>query len=455
MRRSVAVETALKEAERRHPSAQAQWPSGKRFCALRMRTRLRGGAQSACADLKESRSRTGDACAYRLPGLKAHAQSFLFLHLSCTHAHGVKHKEAAHAQCSRRRRRGNSACAAAQGSALPSSAHAQRGRMETAHAQHARRALCFPPARLYDVISPRRRGFTMAAPSEEEPEAAERSCVSPAGPRRARELLHMSVLSQSPSPCGRYLAAGNNYGEVALFGLAAALGAGATEESKKPLLCFRAHRGPVYALACGERQLLSASDGEVRAWNWADLAKKGCKEVWTRRPPCRSSLEVPEINSLQINHRDNSLVMAGGDGVVRVMDLETGTFTECSRPQHGKWIRCLATDSDWMVCGGGPALTLWHLRSVTPTTVFPLPPGQQHVLFHQDLVLACGQGPALHQLQLSGELRGRVPCTPPALRCLCLHPPAPEHKVLTAAGNSPKIDVFTNLGYRAFSLAFT
>ncbi|EOA93281.1 THO complex subunit 6-like protein, partial [Anas platyrhynchos] len=38
------------------------------------------------------------------------------------------------------------------------------------------------------------------------------------------------------------------------------------------------------------------------------------------------------------------------------------------------------------VCGGGPALTLWHLRSVTPTTVFPLPPGQQHVLFHQDLV---------------------------------------------------------------------
>lgn len=345
----------------------------------------------------------------------------------------------------------------------------------------------------------------LAAPGEEDPEAAERGCVSPAGPRRARQLLHMSVLSQSPSPCGRYLAAGNNYGEVAIFGLAAALGAGATEESKKPLFCFRAHRGPVYALACGERQLLSASDGEVKAWNWADLAKKGCKEVWTRRPPCRSSLEVPEINSIQINHRDNSLVMAGGDGVVRVMDLESGAFThelrghrdcvhcvalrdppqclsggedgtvrlwdlrhgsqvqlievhkypECSRPQHGKWIRCVATDSDWMVCGGGPALTLWHLRSVTPTTVFPLPPGQQHVLFHQDLLLACGQGSSLHQLQLSGELRGRVPCTPPVLRCLCLHPPAPEHKVLTAAGNSPKIDVFTNLGYRAFSLAFT
>ena len=82
----------------------------------------------------------------------------------------------------------------------------------------------------------------MAAPGEEDPEAAERGCVSPAGPRRARQLLHMSVLSQSPSPCGRYLAAGNNYGEVAIFGLAAALGAGATEESKKPLFCFRGER---------------------------------------------------------------------------------------------------------------------------------------------------------------------------------------------------------------------
>lgn len=39
----------------------------------------------------------------------------------------------------------------------------------------------------------------------------------PGGVRRSRQLLHMSVLAQSPSPCGRYLAAGNNYGEVAIF----------------------------------------------------------------------------------------------------------------------------------------------------------------------------------------------------------------------------------------------
>ncbi|XP_065511385.1 THO complex subunit 6 homolog isoform X2 [Caloenas nicobarica] len=326
----------------------------------------------------------------------------------------------------------------------------------------------------------------------------------PGGVQRARQLLHMSVLAQAASPCGRFLAAGNNYGEVAVFSLSAALSAEAKEENKRPLGLFQAHSAPVYSLLSTERLLLSASDGECKGWNWAELGRKGCREVWTRRPPCRNALEVPEITSLELNPRDHSLVLAGGDGAVRVMDLETGTFTlqllghqdvvhslalrdpqpqllsggedgtvrlwdlrtgtqvqlievhkyqECSRPQLGKWIRCLATDCDWMVCGGGPALTLWHLRSVTPTTVFPLPHPQHHVLFHQDLVLSGGRGPVLHQFHLSGDLRGRVPVSSPALRSLALAQ-RHQHQVLTAAGNSPKIDVFTNLGYRAFSLAF-
>lgn len=37
---------------------------------------------------------------------------------------------------------------------------------------------------------------------------------------------------------------------------------------------------------------------------------------------------------------------------------------ECSRPHNGRWIGCLATDSDWMVswtdCGIG-----WQLRALS------------------------------------------------------------------------------------------
>ncbi|XP_068963298.1 THO complex subunit 6 isoform X1 [Petaurus breviceps papuanus] len=335
--------------------------------------------------------------------------------------------------------------------------------------------------------------------------------------QRALERLHMTIFSQSVSPCGKFLAAGNNYGQIAIFSLSAALSSEAKEESKKPVVTFVAHDGPVYSLVSTDRHLLSAGDGEVKAWLWGDIIKKGCKEVWSRHPPYRltpfallnrSSLEVPEINSLLLNPKENSLLLAGGDCQLHTMDLETGTFTralrghtdyihclalrerspevlsgsedgtvrlwdlrtgeevqtievyrheECARPQNGKWIGCLATDSDWMVCGGGPALTLWHLRSATPTTVFPLRAPQKHVTFYQDLILSAGQGPCVNQWQLSGELKAQVPGSSPSLLSLSLNqqPAAPECKVLTAAGNSCRVDVFTNLGYRAFSLSFS
>ncbi|XP_010374382.2 THO complex subunit 6 homolog [Piliocolobus tephrosceles] len=324
---------------------------------------------------------------------------------------------------------------------------------------------------------------------------------------QALQRLHMTIFSQSVSPCGKFLAAGNNYGQIAIFSLSAALSSEAKEESKRPVVTFQAHDGPVYSMVSTDRHLLSAGDGEVKAWLWAEMLKKGCKELWHRQPPYRTSLEVPEINALLLVPKENSLILAGGDCQLHTMDLETGTFTrvlrghtdyihclalrerspevlsggedgavrlwdlrtakevqtievykheECSRPHNGRWIGCLATDSDWMVCGGGPALTLWHLRSSTPTTVFPIRAPQKHVTFYQDLILSAGQGRCVNQWQLSGELKAQVPGSSPGLLSLSLNqqPTAPECKVLTAAGNSCRVDVFTNLGYRAFSLSF-
>ncbi|KAM9583685.1 THO complex subunit 6 isoform 1-T1 [Trichechus inunguis] len=254
---------------------------------------------------------------------------------------------------------------------------------------------------------------------------------------QALQRLHMTVFSQSVSPCGKFLAAGNNYGQIVIFSLSAALSSEAKEESKKPVVTFQAHDGPVYSMVSTDRQLVSAGDGEVKAWLWAEILKKGSKELWRRQPPYRTSLEVPEINALLLVPKENSLILAGGDCQLHTMDLETGAFTralrghtdyihclalrerspevlsggedgavrlwdlrtakevqtievykheECSRPHNGRWIGCLATDSDWMVCGGGPALTLWHLRSSTPTTIFPMRAPQKHVTFYQDLV---------------------------------------------------------------------
>ncbi|XP_072127971.1 THO complex subunit 6 homolog isoform X4 [Mobula birostris] len=294
------------------------------------------------------------------------------------------------------------------------------------------------------------------------------------------ELLHLTVFSLSFSPCGRYLAAGNNYGQIGVFSLSAALSIEATEENQKPIFIFQAHEGPVYSLVSTSRHLLSSGTGDVKAWNWNDLIKKSCKEVWCRRPAFGTRLDIPEINSLILNQEDNSLLMACGDNTVHIMDLEHGTFTrtlkghsdyvhcltlrdpnecisgsedgsvrlwdlriasqvqmiephkyeQCSRPQYGKWIGCLTTtDSDWMVCGGGPALTLWHLRSVTPTTVYQLQGCQQQVTLHQDLILAAGEGGLISHCQITGEVKSQVPCTPPTVYSLLVNEQSLEHKV--------------------------
>ncbi|XP_048477063.1 THO complex subunit 6 homolog, partial [Rhincodon typus] len=267
-----------------------------------------------------------------------------------------------------------------------------------------------------------------------------------------------------------------------------------------------AHDGPVYSLVSNSRQLISSGTGDIKGWNWNDLIKKGCKEAWNRRPAFGTRLDIPEINSLVLNQKDNSLLMACGDNTVQVMDLENGVFTqtlnghqdyvhcvalrdqhrecvsgsedgtvrlwdlrtatqvqaievykyeECTRPQRGKWIACLCTDSNWLVCGGGPALSLWHLRSVTPTTVYPLQGSQLQAMFYQDLILTAGDGPVISHCQVSGDVKTEVPCTPASVYSLRINERSQEHKVLTAAGSSNKIDVFTNFGYRAFSLRFT
>uniref|UniRef100_A0A3P8SG24 THO complex 6 n=1 Tax=Amphiprion percula TaxID=161767 RepID=A0A3P8SG24_AMPPE len=312
------------------------------------------------------------------------------------------------------------------------------------------------------------------------------------------ELLHMSVFSQSFSPCGRFLAAGNNYGEIAVFSLSAALSPDATAANQKPVLTFTAHEGPVFSLLSTDVHLLSAGNGEISAWSWNELTKKNVKPLWTKRPNYKSSLEIPEINSMIINPRDNSLVVGGGDNNIHIMDLEHGVFKNilqghsdyihcvsvrdreaeilsggedgavrmwgddlvlvlfqsCARPQFGKWISCLTTDSDWMLCGGGPSLSLWHLRSLSPTSIFPLSGCQRQAAFYQDKILAVGEGAFVSHCLLGGEVKAQIPCTPQSLNTLQLNTNSTEHRVLTVGGSSDHIDVFTNLSYRAFSLSF-
>lgn len=64
----------------------------------------------------------------------------------------------------------------------------------------------------------------------------------------------------------------------------------------------------------------------------------------------------------------------------------------------------------FQVCGGGPKLSLWHMRSLSVTTVFPLEDSGIHVaMFYDDRILAGGAAPHLYHFSYSGDVFAQVP----------------------------------------------
>lgn len=86
------------------------------------------------------------------------------------------------------------------------------------------------------------------------------------------------------------------------------------------------------------------------------------------------------------------------------MVLEPYKHASCARPSIGKWISCVDIEEDRVLCGGGPHLSLFHLKmsssmyhqskysSATPLHVFENEGNvtQNVVKFHEDGFLCAG-----------------------------------------------------------------
>ncbi|XP_041377015.1 THO complex subunit 6 homolog [Gigantopelta aegis] len=331
--------------------------------------------------------------------------------------------------------------------------------------------------------------------------------------QQVRQLLHTTIFAQSYSPCGKFLAAANNYGQIAVFSLAVALSPEACTESCLPVFVFKANEsGSIYSLISTDTLLLSAGEGEISAWKWADILGKAPKVEWSLTIPKKDVFSNPEVNSLVIENSEQgtSRLFAGcGDNNVHIWNLESGTLEStltghedyvhcvclknhgrecvsasedgtcriwdtrasleaihilepyksemCCRPQLGKWLACVDMDSseDWLVCGGGPHLSMWHMRSLSATTAFKTS-GATHsfAMFYDDHVISGGSRPYVNHWFVNGDLKSEVPCTPATVFNIDVNHKSDKYKVLTVVGSSSKIDVCTNFGYRAFSLNF-
>ena len=94
---------------------------------------------------------------------------------------------------------------------------------------------------------------------------------------------------------------------------------------------------------------------------------------------------------------------------------------------------------DWLACGGGPRLSLWHLKSLAVAA--PLPPTDQEVKsvsFHDEVVMVGGRGRTLFQANFSGEVTAEVVVSSSVVYSIA-HMEQPS--ILCVAGSSSNIDI--------------
>jgi len=334
--------------------------------------------------------------------------------------------------------------------------------------------------------------------------------ATPAAPVKLTPKLMLSttIYSTCLSPCGKYFAAGNNFGHIMLFKIS---GSTIDTEGQKPVFVFQGNaseHGAIHSLLTVEGQLVSAGFGPVRAWSWADLVQFKVKKLWqldvnnSCNGGCVNSIKYSVKDSLlytcgnvennivswdlkkgmkvdtytghldyvhDISLMPNGLVSASEDGSMRVWDsrnTECSSFVEpykrpeLSRPNYGKFLSSVTSDAggDWIVCGGGPKLALF--RPNMPEFCKPLEEERSKNLvpnvveIYNDEIIAGGQQRYLYRWHMNGDKKAVVPCDQNSVFSITSQVDKETEKrklPLILSGADYKMSVFNNLGYQSMT----
>ncbi|CAG2113363.1 unnamed protein product [Medioppia subpectinata] len=220
---------------------------------------------------------------------------------------------------------------------------------------------------------------------------------------------------------------------------------------------------------------LSSADCMVNAMATTDqMIFTGCGDnnvygfdAETHKQTVRLNGHKDYVNCLQVASDGQTLYSGAEDGYVMVWDLRRGQKSvaqitpyqtaDLSRPKYGKWIGALTLSSNnWLICGGGPHLGLWHLGSMSYATKFDTESAANVVVAHNDYIISGGNAAKLEIWELNGELKSTIPTSAADIFSINAHHYDSNElgikELISGAGMSYRVDICTNWKYKDFEL---
>lgn len=133
--------------------------------------------------------------------------------------------------------------------------------------------------------------------------------------------------------------------------------------------------------------------------------------------------------------------------------IEPSKNANSNRPNFGSWVGSASINKEWVAAGGGPRLTLYHLRNRQPFQIFDFPKEIHVTDFVEDNLLVGGESELLCQYSFKGDIISEIKTSGPSVLSVAWQN-APNCKIMTACGASNKIDVTTNFTYKDTTLNF-